>query len=79
MFNRLEGLALLKWFSLSLSLLDSSLEHLLGFPLSSYPLSFLLLDWDAFPGYDNVCFTFPIPYWDIPWNIGNVYFTFRSM
>ena len=31
-----------------------------------YPLSFLHLAWAAFPGYDNVYFTFFVPYWAIP-------------
>ena len=43
MFSRLGGLAPPKWFSLSLSLLVSSLEHVLGFLLSLYPLTFLAL------------------------------------
>ena len=65
MFNRLGGLVPLEWCCLSLSLLASFLEHVLGFPLSLYPLSFLLLAWAVFPGYGNVCFTFPVTYWAI--------------
>ena len=49
------------FLSLSLSLLTSSLEHVLGFPLSLYPLLLLLFTWAAFLWYDNVYFT-SLPY-----------------
>ena len=62
MFNRLGGLAL----SLSLSLLASSQEHVLGFPLSLNHLLFLLFACATFLRYGNVCFTFPVPCWAIP-------------
>ena len=65
MFSRLGGLAYSSGF-LSPSLLAFSLESCIRVPLSMYPLSFLLLAWAMFPGYDNVCFTFPLPYWAIP-------------
>ena len=62
MFNRLGGLAL----SLSLSLLASSHEHVLGFPLSLNHLLFLLFACATFLRYGHVCFTFPVPCWAIP-------------
>ena len=61
LFSRLRRLAPPKWFSLCLSLIASSLEHVLGLPLSLYPLLFLLFAWTAFFRYGNVCFTFPVP------------------
>ena len=62
MFNRLGGLAL----SLSLSLLASSHEHVLGFPLSLNHLLFLLFACATFLRYGNVCFIFLVPCWAIP-------------
>ena len=61
LFSRLRRLAPPKWFSLCLSLIASSLEHVLGFPLSLYLLLFLLFAWAAFFRYGNVCLTFPVP------------------
>jgi len=67
MFSRLGGLASPSGnIFLSLSLLASPLEHILGFPFSLYPLFFLLLAWATFPGYGNVYFTFFVPCWAIP-------------
>ena len=79
MFSRLGGLAPPKWFSLFLSLLGSSLEHILGFHLSLYLLLFLLFAWAMFPGYDNVCFTFPVPYWAIPLECWQFLFYFPAL
>ena len=76
MFSRLGGLAPPEWFSLSLSLLAPSLEHVLGFPLSLNPLSFLLLARAVFPKYGNVYFTFLYLVGPYTWNVGNVCFTF---
>ena len=75
MFSRLGGLAYLSGF-LSPSLLAFSLESCIKVPLSMYPLSFLLLAWAMFPGYGNVCFTFPVPYWAIPLGNWQCLFTF---
>ena len=66
MFNRLGGLASSSGYiilPLSQPLLQSIV---LGFTLSLYLLSFLLLSWAAFPRYGNVCYTFLVPCWAIP-------------
>ena len=39
-------------------------------------LLFLLLTWATFPGYGNVCFTFPVPCWAIPLEHWQCLFTF---
>ena len=70
MFNRLRSLAPHEQFSPSLSLSLSVCVSLFSracIRVALYmPLFiFLLLAWAAFPGYGNVCFTFPIPYWAI--------------
>ena len=64
MFSRLGGHPLLSGFlfPLSFSLFFIACIRVPPFPV---PFFFLLLAWTAFPRYDNVCFTFPVPYWAI--------------
>ena len=57
---------------------------LLGFffwnHISRLGFSFLYLAWAVLLGYSNVFFfflIFHVPYWAIPWNVGNVYFIFQ--
>ena len=64
-FIKLGGIAPPKWFSLSLSFLAYSLEHVLRFP-SMYPLYFSCSLLGLYSRYGNVCFTFLVPCWAIP-------------
>ena len=64
-FSRFGGLALPKWFSLSLSLSLFS-RACIKVPLHVPFFIFLLLAWATFPRYGNVYFTFFVPYWAIP-------------
>ena len=65
MISRLRGLAPPEQFSLSLSLSLFS-RACIRVPIHVPPFIFMLLAWATFLWYDNVCFTFPIPYWAIP-------------
>ena len=65
MISRLGGLAPLERSSLSLSLSLFS-RICIRVPLHVPLFIFLLLAWATFPGYGNVYFTFPIPYWAVP-------------
>jgi len=67
MFSRLRGLAPLEWFSPSPFLKSTSLDHVLGFPVSIYPLfspCFLLGSRSL--GMTISAFTFAVPSWAIP-------------
>ena len=64
MISELGGLAPPKRSSLSLSLSPFS-RACIRVSIQVPPFIFLLFAWAMFLGYDNVCFTFPAPYWAI--------------